>query len=85
MEGGHLWQRAVCTGHSSTPGNQGEQFGPRHHQVHLVKKLALARPLGLAFESTLAQAYVLHACNVSHPAGHAEVLQNLPQLIMNIL
>ena len=85
MEGGHLWHRAMDTGHSSMPGNQGEQFGPRYHQVHLVKKVAFTRQRGLAFESTLAQAHVLHACNVSHPAGNAEVLQNLPQLIMNIL
>jgi hypothetical protein len=75
MEGGHLWHRAMDTGHSSMPGNQGEQFGPRHHQVHFVKKLALALALCLALEPTLAQAYVLYACNVSHPAGHAEVLQ----------
>ena len=61
------------------PGNQGDQFGPRHHRVHLVKKLALALALGLAFESTLAQAYLLYACNVSHPAGHAEVLQTFPR------
>ena len=78
MEGGHLWRLGM-------PGNQGDQFGPRHHQVHIVKKPALARALGLAFEPTLAQACVLHACNVSHPAGHAEVLLTIPKQIRNLL
>ena len=67
------------------PGNQGDHFGPMHQKVHFVKKLALARVLCLAFETTLAQAYLLRACNVSHPAGHAEVLQTLLKPIMNIL
>jgi hypothetical protein len=64
------------------PGNQGDHFGPRHQQVHFVQKLTLARVLGLglAFEPTLAQACLPHACNVSHPAGHAEVLQTLPNV-----
>ena len=61
------------------PGNQGDHFGPRHQQVHFVQKLALARVLGLAFEPTLAQACLPHACNGSHPAGHAGVLQTIPK------
>jgi len=47
--------------------NQRHQFGPRHHQVHLVEELALARPLRLALVSALAQAHLFHAVNVACP------------------
>jgi hypothetical protein len=67
------------------PGNQCDHFGPRHQQVHFVKKLALELALGLAFEPTLAQACLPHACNASHLAGHAEVLLTIPKPIRNLL
>ncbi len=78
------WRAATCgTGQWSVPGNPGDQFGPTQHQVHIVQRPALARALGLAFESTLAQACLLRACNVSHLAGHAEVLQtSLRQIVL---
>ena len=51
--------------------NQRHQLGPRHHQVHLIKELTLARALGLALESSAVQAHLLHgfshACSV--PTG----------------
>ena len=31
--------------------NQFNQFGPRHHQIYFIKKLALARALGHKFKS----------------------------------
>lgn len=48
-------------------GDQRNQFGPWHHQVHLVEELALARPLGLALETTLAQAHLFHGFNIALP------------------
>ena len=59
-------------------GNQRHQLGPRHHQVHLVEELSLARPLRLAPVSTLAKAHLFHVANVSHHAGTAEVVQTFP-------
>ncbi|HEY9096777.1 MAG TPA: hypothetical protein VIN35_13610, partial [Hydrogenophaga sp.] len=47
-------------------------------QVHLIQELALARPLGLALESALTHAHLLHAVNVSHRAKGAEVVQTFP-------
>ena len=47
--------------------NQRHQLGPRHHEVHLVEELALARPLGLALESALAQAHLFHGFNTALP------------------
>ncbi|MDZ4099913.1 MAG: hypothetical protein U1E13_14635, partial [Methylophilaceae bacterium] len=40
-------------------------------QVHLIKELALARPLGLALESAIAQAHLFHGVNIAClvPAG----------------
>lgn len=35
---------AFGTGRGCMLGNQRHQFGPRHHQIHLVQELALARP-----------------------------------------
>jgi hypothetical protein len=40
--------------------NQANQFSPRHHQVHLIEKLALARPLPDQFESGVGEASLFH-------------------------
>lgn len=40
--------------------NQRNQFSQRHHQVHLIKKLALARPLGDKFKSGGGKADLFH-------------------------
>ena len=48
-------------------GDQRNQLGPGNHHVHFVQELALARPLGLAFESALAQAHLFHDFNVALP------------------
>jgi hypothetical protein len=50
------------------------KLSPRHHQVHLIEELALAPPLGLALESALAQAHLLHAGNVPYAAAGAEIV-----------
>ena len=55
--------------------DQRDQLSPGHHEVHLVEELALARPLGLALESALTQAQLLHDITVSHRAMGAEVVQ----------
>jgi hypothetical protein len=59
-------------------GNQRNQLDPRHHQIHLVEELALACPLGLAFESGIAEAHLLHVRTVSHLVADPEVLQTFP-------
>ncbi|MFY9459292.1 MAG: hypothetical protein WAP57_05990, partial [Aquabacterium commune] len=43
------------------------------------EELTLARPLGLAFKSSGAQAHLLHADTVSHSGLHAKVLQTFPK------
>ena len=70
---------AFGTGGRCVRRNQCHQLGPRHHQVHLVEELALARALGLALVSALAQAHLLHVGNVSHHAGGGRVVQTFPR------
>lgn len=60
--------------------DQRHQLGPRHHQVHLIEELALARPLRLALVTALAQAHLRHGGNVSHHARAAKVVQNFHRL-----
>ena len=62
-------------GSGCTRCDQRHQLRPGHDQVHLVEELALARPLGLALESALTQAQLLHDITVSHRAMGAEVVQ----------
>ena len=48
--------------------NQANQFGPRHHQVHLVHKHSFARPFGDQFKSGGGKADLFHKRRVSQSA-----------------
>ena len=52
--------------------DQRHQFGPRHHPVHLVQELALARSLGRQVQ---AQISLLHGSRrrSSHASGEAQI------------
>jgi len=76
---GKRWSSALGARGRCMRRDQRHQLGPGHHQVHLVQELALARPLGLALESALAQAQLFHAVTVSHRAMGAEVVQTFPR------
>jgi hypothetical protein len=62
---GKRWAPVFGTGCGCVRRNQRHRFNPRHHQIHLVEELALARPLGLALVSALVQANLFHCVNVA--------------------
>jgi hypothetical protein len=47
---------------------QGQQLGPRNHQVHLIEELTLARALGDQLESGAGKAHLFHDSTVSDHA-----------------
>lgn len=65
---GERWASALGARGRCMWRDQRHQLCPGHHEVHLIEELALARSFGLALESVLAQAHLLHAGNVSHQA-----------------
>ena len=62
-----------------TGGDQRDLLAPGHHKVHLAQELALARPLGLAFESALTVVHLLHDVTSCYWAISNAVLQAFPE------
>ena len=62
QHGGHCKGRAPRFACRRMRLNQSNQFGPRHHQIHLTQKLALARALGHKLESGSSKAELFHRC-----------------------
>ncbi|GAB3481513.1 hypothetical protein GCM10011496_06230 [Polaromonas eurypsychrophila] len=70
QHGRHRKGRASCLARRPMRLNQSNQFGPRHHQIHLIQKLALARALGHKFKSGGGKAYLFHQHSTSgRPIG----------------
>ena len=75
---GKGWAPALGAARGRMRRNQRHQFGPWHHQVHLIKEQALARYLGLALESGSAKAHLFHIITVSHLRDNAAGYADLP-------
>lgn len=61
---GGKW-RAPCLACRRMRRYQGQQLGPRYHQVHLIKELTLARALGDQLESGAGKAHLFHGSTVA--------------------
>ena len=71
-------RRPTCLARRRMWRNQRQQLRPRDHQVHLVKKLTLARALGDQLESGVGKAHLFHGSTVSDQAISGLTFADLP-------
>lgn len=74
-------RRTTCFARRRMWRNQGQQFSPRNHQVHLVKKFTLARALGDQLEFGVGKAPFHHGSTVSDQAVTGLTFEDHPYLV----